>query len=124
MLAGASLGDDALLAHAAGEQRLADGVVDLVRAGVVEVLALEEDARTTSMLGEPLGEVDRARPTDEVLKLVGQLGLELGVRANFFIGLAQLGERPDQSLGDEHAAVGPEVPPRVRQVIHLHCEPL
>ena len=34
VLAGAGLGDDARLAHALGEQRLAERVVDLVRAGV------------------------------------------------------------------------------------------
>ena len=45
MLAGAGLGDDARLAHAPGEQRLADAVVDLVGAGVVEVFALEVDLR-------------------------------------------------------------------------------
>ena len=45
VLAGAGLGDDALLAHARGQQRLAERVVDLVRAGVREVFALEEDAR-------------------------------------------------------------------------------
>ena len=43
VLAGAGLGDDARLAHAAGEQDLADAVVDLVRAGVVELVALEID---------------------------------------------------------------------------------
>ena len=42
VLAGAGLGDDALLAHAPGEQRLAEHVVDLVRAGVGEVFALEQ----------------------------------------------------------------------------------
>ena len=42
VLAGAGLGDDAALAHALGEQRLAEHVVDLVRAGVVQVLALEQ----------------------------------------------------------------------------------
>ena len=34
VLSGAGLGDDAPLAHALGEQRLAERVVDLVRAGV------------------------------------------------------------------------------------------
>ncbi len=43
MLAGARLGDDALLAHAQGQQTLADGVVDLVGAGVQQVFALEVD---------------------------------------------------------------------------------
>ncbi len=42
VLPGTGLGDHARLAHALGEQRLPEGVVDLVRPGVVEVLALEE----------------------------------------------------------------------------------
>ena len=41
--AGAGLGDDALLAHAPRQQNLAEHVVDLVRAGVIELLALEID---------------------------------------------------------------------------------
>ncbi len=45
MLAGAGLGDDARLAHAPGEQDLAEHVVDLVRAGVIELVALEIDLR-------------------------------------------------------------------------------
>ena len=43
VLAGAGLGDDARLAHAPGEQDLAEAVVDLVAAGVVELVALEVD---------------------------------------------------------------------------------
>ena len=43
VLAGAGLGDDPPLAHPRGQQRLAQGIVDLVGAGVVEVLALEID---------------------------------------------------------------------------------
>ena len=45
VLAGAGLGDDALLAHAARQQGLAERVVDLVGAGVVEVFALQIDLR-------------------------------------------------------------------------------
>ena len=44
VLAGSGLGDDPLLAEPAGQQRLAEGVVDLVRAGVGQVLALEIEA--------------------------------------------------------------------------------
>ena len=43
VLAGAGLRDDARLAHAAGEQDLAEAIVDLVRAGVVQLVALEVD---------------------------------------------------------------------------------
>ena len=49
VLAGAGLGDDARLAHALGEQDLAEAVVDLVRAGVVQVLALEIDLGAAEM---------------------------------------------------------------------------
>ena len=50
VLAGAGLGDDAPLAHALREQRLTERVVDLVRAGVRQVLALEEDPRAAERL--------------------------------------------------------------------------
>ena len=45
VLAGAGLGDDLLLAHVLGQQALAHAVVELVRAGVVQVLALQVDLR-------------------------------------------------------------------------------
>ena len=64
MLAGAGLGDDAGLAHAPGEQDLAEAIVDLVRAGVIEVFALEIDLRAAEMLRQALGEIERVwRPT-------------------------------------------------------------
>ena len=44
VLAGPGLGDDPGLAEAAGQERLAEGVVDLVGTGVGEVLALQVDA--------------------------------------------------------------------------------
>ena len=55
VLAGAGLGDHPRLAHPLGEQRLADRVVDLVGAGVGEVLALEVDAcgRPAPRAGRP-----------------------------------------------------------------------
>ena len=58
MLAGAGLGDDARLAHALGQQDLAEAVVDLVRARVVQVLALEIDLRAAEVPGEAFGEVE------------------------------------------------------------------
>ena len=65
VLAGAGLGDDPRLAHPAGEQALAERVVDLVRAGVEQVLALEVD-RVADLLGEPLRVVERRRAAGEV----------------------------------------------------------
>ncbi len=47
----AGLGDDALLAHSAGEQDLADRVVDLVRAGVAQVFAFQINFCAADFLG-------------------------------------------------------------------------
>ena len=79
VLAGAGLGDDAGLAHAPGEQGLAQHVVDLVRAGVVEVLALEEDPGAARVLGEPGHLGERAGPAGVVDQQVVELGGEGGV---------------------------------------------
>ena len=54
VLAGTGFRDNASLAHALGQQRLSEHVVDLVRSGVVEILALEEDARPVRVLRQPL----------------------------------------------------------------------
>ena len=51
VLAGAGLGDDPGLAQPAGQERLAEGVVDLVGAGVGEVLALEVEAERRGWAG-------------------------------------------------------------------------
>ena len=67
MLAGAGFGDDPRLAHAPGQQDLAEAIVDLVRAGVVQLVALEIDLRAAEMLGQPLGEIERARPAGIML---------------------------------------------------------
>ena len=54
MLAGAGLGDQMPLAHAAGQQDLAQDIVDLVGAGVVEVFPFEVN-REAQLLADPSG---------------------------------------------------------------------
>jgi len=51
VLAGSRLRDHPALPHATGEERLAEHVVDLVRARVVEVLALEQQ-RAAQLVGQ------------------------------------------------------------------------
>ena len=46
------------------QQRLTDGVVDLVRAGVVQVFALEKDARAAQLTAPTLSETQRRWTTD------------------------------------------------------------
>jgi hypothetical protein len=83
VLSSSRLGDDARLAHAPCEQDLAQAVVDLVAAGVIELVALEVDlcavagcGRSPQVLGQPLGEVERARPARVVRVEIIDLGLE------------------------------------------------
>ncbi len=69
----AGLRDDARLSHPLGEQRLAERVVDLVRARVRQVFALQRRmrtpalrvpaCRTTRFRGKPARLVERRRPT-------------------------------------------------------------
>ena len=118
VLAGAGLGDDAGLAHAPGEQDLAQAVVDLVAAGVVQLVALEVDLGAapaaagrrliTKMLRQPLREVERARPAAVVGVEVVDLRLERRVAPGLVVGPLQVQDQRHQRLGDEAPAEQPE----------------
>src|SRR5262249_2695117 len=118
--AGAGFGDDARLAHAAREQDLAEHVVHLVRAGVIEVLALEIDFRPThaalggrsvaEMRGQALGEIERRRPPDIVLEVGVHLAAEASVVLRLAVSRFQLENQRHQRLGDEAATIEPEMP--------------
>jgi hypothetical protein len=122
VLAGAGLGDDARLAHALGQQGLADDVVDLVRAGVVQVFALEVDLRAAGDLGPALGVVDRRRPADKVLELVAELVEEFWIFAVALVSFVELGKRVGQGFCDKRAAVRAEMAFGVGQVVIFSVE--
>ena len=109
VLAGTGLGDDALLAHALGEERLAQDIVDLVGAGVAEVFSLEIDARAAAVPGEALGEVERGGPARVVPEEVAEAAPEAGVLARGAEGALQLDEGRHERLGDEAPAEAAEV---------------
>src|SRR5205085_922964 len=115
MLPGAGLRDDARLAHARGEQRLAEDVVDLVGAGVAEVLALEEDARASAVPGQALGPVERRGPARVALEQPRKSPAEGGIASRRAIRLLELDQRTHERLRDEAAAEAPEVPGGVGQ---------
>ena len=108
VLAGAGLGDHAALAHPLGQQRLAERVVDLVRAGVQQVLALEVDG-PAQLRGQPPGAVQRRGPARVVAQQLGQLGGVGRVLAGLQPRGLELVQRRDQGLGHEAAAVGAEL---------------
>src|SRR5207249_5878813 len=84
------------------EERLAERVVELVRAGVEEVLALQVDPLARR---EPLGQCERggsaAVVTPEAVELVAERVVVLGLAP---AGL-ELVQRGDQRLGDEASTV-------------------
>src|SRR5207248_1478138 len=118
VLAGAGLGDHTRLLHAHGEQRLAEHVVDLVGAGVAEVLALEPDARAAAVLAEPRREVERRRTAGVIREQPGQPSLERAVAPRGDVRLLQLDERRHQRLRHEAPAEAPEVAGGVGQRLH------
>ena len=111
--AGAGLGDDPLLAHAAGQQGLTDAVVDLVRAGVIQLFALEEDLGAAVLLGQSLGKVQRAGAADKLGVELIQLGDERGLGAGLVVGLLQLQHQRHQRLGHKAATKLAELTERV-----------
>src|SRR4029077_1994561 len=104
------LRDEARLAEPACHQRLADGVVRLVRAGVQEVLALEVDARAAQAVRQPAGEVEPCRSARVVAQPGRELAAEAGVAAELRPGGLELEQRGHERLGDVAAAIHPEVP--------------
>src|ERR687892_433492 len=109
VLARSGLRDYAFLAHPIGEQYLAQGIVDLVRPCVREVLALEPDIGPAPLAGQALGEHERGRPADEIPRQAVPLFAELGIVPVTFIGLFELFEGVDQGLGHVAAPERAEV---------------
>ncbi len=108
MLAGAGLGDDPPFPQSLGEERLAERVVDLVRARVGEVLTLEQDLRPTDVRAQPLGAGARGGASSEAPLHLVQLAPEGRVAAKGEVRLGELRNRWDQHLRNIGAAELPE----------------
>ncbi|MGY4466062.1 hypothetical protein ACVWWK_001744 [Bradyrhizobium sp. LB9.1b] len=109
VLAGAGLGDDALLAHAPRQHDLAEHVVHLVGAGVVELFTLEVDFCAAEMFGQALGEIKRRGPADIILEIAVHLGLEGRIGLGLGVGLLQIEDQRHQGFGDEASAENAEM---------------
>ena len=115
VLPGAGLGHDAPLPHPHREQRLAERVVDLVRAGVRQVLALQKDPRAAARLRSAAGlrrsaSAVRRSPSAAARARPGTPDR----RARGKIGALELLDRLDERLGHEAPAELAEVAARVR----------
>ena len=116
MLTRAGLGDDPLLAHPLSQQRLTERVVDLVRAGVRQVLALEVNLRAAERLGQPTGVRHGSRSPGVGLLQVRKLILKLRISHRFGVGGGQFVQRRDQRLRHEAPAELAVVAALVRDV--------
>ena len=114
VLPGAGFGDDAPLAHPHRQQRLTERVVDLVRAGMGQILALQEDARAAARRGQPPRFGDRRRPSDVVLQQPRELGAERRIVARREVGALELLDRLDERFGHEPPAELAEIAAGVR----------
>ena len=94
------LGDHPGLAHPLGEEALADDVVDLVGASVVQVLPFEIDLGTAEILGHPVGVVEHGRPSGVLPVEIVDLPQEVGVLDVPVIRLVELYHRVHQRLRD------------------------
>ncbi len=110
VLSGAGLGDDPFLPHPPRQQPLADGVVHLVRAGMVQVFPLQVNLGPPQLAGELFGEVERIRPPHVLAEIVVELLLELPVASVVTVRLLQLQQRRHESFRHVSAAKLTEVP--------------
>ena len=101
----ARLRDESALAHALREQGLSDGVVHLVRAGVVEVLSLQDYRRAAELFGEAAADGDRRLASDVVVQQLRELALEGGIVLRREVRGLELLERSHQCFGDVLSAV-------------------
>ena len=113
MLPRSGFRDDPGLAHPPGEKDLAEAIVDLVRTGVVQLVALEVDPRAAQMRGQPFGEIERARPAGIVLVEPAHLLVERRVVLRLLIGGADLADERHQRLGHIPAAIQAEMAPLI-----------
>ena len=116
MLSGAGLGDDAPLAHVPRQEDLAHGVVDLMRAGVTEILALEIDRRAAQAAGQSFGEIERCFPADILFEIIGKLAFESAIPAHLRIAALQFDKRRHEGFRHIAPAVGTEMAAPVRHL--------
>ena len=118
VLARAGFGGDPRLSHPHREQRLAERVVHLVRAGMTEVFALEVDFRAAEFRGQIGGEVKRRRTADVLARQTLELGAKGRVAPRRAVRTLQLSERRNQGLRDVAAAELAEVSALIGIALH------
>jgi hypothetical protein len=100
---------------------LPESVVDLVRTGVIEILSLEPNLSSAEQTTEPLGMVQRRRPSDEAMEQLVKVGLEVRILASLLVLLDELLQCPRKGLGNVAATEFPETPRGIRDLHRSRC---
>ena len=114
MLTGAGFRYDPRLAHVLGKQRLSDGIVHLMSAGMVEVFSLEENSRAAQLFRPAPCLVQGRGPANKVGEILIELTLEVRICRQAVVEGLQFIQGRHQCLGHVAAAVLAESPRRVR----------
>jgi hypothetical protein len=93
---------------------MAEHVVDLVRAGVVQLLALEIDFGAAEMIGQALGEIERRRPADVIPEVAVHFRLERRIGLGGGVSLLQVEDQRHQRFRHKTPAENAEMPALVR----------
>ena len=116
----AGLRNDAGLFHATGKEHLAQGIVDLVGAGMAQILPLEVDPAAPEMLRQAPGEIEGGGPSRIVVQVVSELILEFPVLLCLEIGRLELLQGRHEGLGHIFPPVWPEMAGLIRAARALY----
>ena len=114
MLAGPGFGDDARLAHVLRQEHLAEGVVDLVRARVGQVLAFEVHLCPAKVFRQAFREIQGRWSADVIPAVSVQCFLKDGVVGRRPKRFLEFFQGVHKRLGNVFSAVRAITPPRVR----------
>ena len=114
MLPGAGFRDDARFAHALRQHDLPQHRIDLMRAGMVQLITLEIDFRTAELLRQAFGQPKRAGPADIMRQKPAPFIHEGRVALRFLIGFFNLKDQRHQRFCDETPTIRAEASTGVR----------
>ena len=100
VLARAGLSNQAGFPHLLGQQGLAQDVVDLVCAGMVQIFPLEINLGAAQVTGHFRGIVEAGRPAGVIIQKGGQFRIEIWVVFIKIVGFLQLDDCVHQGFGD------------------------
>ena len=105
MLASSGLGNDFGFAHAAGQQSLTQHIVDFVRAGMVQLIALEIEFCPAKMLRQPFSKIERRWSANKMFLIIGHLSSEAGIRLCRLPGRLYLKDKRHQCFRNKAPAM-------------------